>query len=184
MEKVAATTGWAGKATARAEKWNGDVGKRKQKSHQEGTPHLEDRPDYNVKSFAPSPPRSPNPPPKAGCNDGPHPARIYYYISQTGSCGPASFFTGKRGPASGPPRSRNPVLRHRTPLTAPGARRAVVAGSSSLGAGCCIARSGKLDKARSRLYRGQILQENMRWKALAEIYTMHSFAQLCNLNFL
>ena len=23
----------------------------------------------------------------------------------------------------------------------------------------------------------------MRWKALAEIYTMHSFAQLCNLNF-
>ena len=84
MEKVAATTGWAGKATARAEKWNGDVGKRKQKSHQEGTPHLEDRPDYNVKSFAPSPPRSPNPPPKAGCNDGPHPARIYYYISQTG----------------------------------------------------------------------------------------------------
>ena len=22
----------------------------------------------------------------------------------------------------------------------------------------------------------------MRWKALAEIYTMHSFAQLCNLN--
>ena len=29
----------------------------------------------------------------------------------------------------------------------------------------------------------QILQENMRWKALAELYTMHSFAQLCNLNF-
>ena len=38
--------------------------------------------------------------------------------------------------------------------------------------------SGKLDRARSRLYRGQILQENMRLKALAEIYTMHSFAQL------
>ena len=50
------------------------------------------------------------------------------------------------------------------------------------GDGCCIARSGKLDRARSRLYRGQILQENMRLKALAEIYTMHSFAQLCNLN--
>ena len=47
---------------------------------------------------------------------------------------------------------------------------------------CCIARSGKLDRARSRLYRGRILQENMRLKALAEIYTMHSFAQLCNLN--
>ena len=39
----------------------------------------------------------------------------------------------------------------------------------------CIARSGKLDRARSRLYLGQILQENMRLKALAEIYTMHSF---------
>ena len=46
------------------------------------------------------------------------------------------------------------------------------------------ARSGKLDRARSRLYRGQILQQNMRLKALAEIYTMHSFAQLCNLIFL
>ena len=43
---------------------------------------------------------------------------------------------------------------------------------------CCIARSGKLDRARSRLYRSRILQENMRWKALAEIYTMHSFAPL------
>ena len=40
-------------------------------------------------------------------------------------------------------------------------------------------RSGKLDRARSRLYRGQSLQENMRLKALAEIYTMRSFAQLC-----
>ena len=40
----------------------------------------------------------------------------------------------------------------------------------------------KLDRARSRLYRSQILQVNMRLKALAEIYTMHSFAQLCNLN--
>ena len=37
-------------------------------------------------------------------------------------------------------------------------------------------RAGKLNKARYRLYRSQILQENMRWKALAEIYTMHSFA--------
>ena len=45
------------------------------------------------------------------------------------------------------------------------------------------ARSGKLHRARSRLYRGQILQENMRLKALAEIYTMHSFAQLCKLKF-
>ena len=45
-------------------------------------------------------------------------------------------------------------------------------------AGGCIARSGKLDKASSRLYRSEILQVNMRSKALAEIYTMRSFAQL------
>ena len=43
---------------------------------------------------------------------------------------------------------------------------------------------GQLDRARSRLYRSQILQVNLRLKALAEIYTMHSFAQLCNLKFL
>ena len=35
-----------------------------------------------------------------------------------------------------------------------------------------------IGEARSRLYRSQILQGNMRLKALAEIYTMHSFAQL------
>ena len=46
------------------------------------------------------------------------------------------------------------------------------------------ARSGKLYRARSRLYRGQSLQVNMRLKALAEIYTMHSFAQLCTLKIL
>ena len=51
-------------------------------------------------------------------------------------------------------------------------------------AGHRTARSGKLSRARSRLYRSQILQVNMRLKALAEIYTMHSFAQLCNLIFL
>ena len=61
-EKVAATTGWASKSTTRAKKWNGDTGKRKPKSHQEGAPHLEDHPDYNVKSRSPSPPRAPNPP--------------------------------------------------------------------------------------------------------------------------
>ena len=33
-----------------------------------------------------------------------------------------------------------------------------------------------LRRARSRLYRSQFLQENMRLKALAEISTMHSFA--------
>ena len=40
--------------------------------------------------------------------------------------------------------------------------------------------AGNLDRARSRLYRSQVLQENMRLKALAEIYTMHSSAQLCS----
>ena len=44
--------------------------------------------------------------------------------------------------------------------------------------------SGKFYRARSRRYRSQILQVNMRLKALAEIYNMPSFAQLCNLNFL
>ena len=43
-----------------------------------------------------------------------------------------------------------------------------------------VVRSGKLDRARSRLYRSHILQENMRLKALAEIYKMQSFALLQN----
>ena len=34
----------------------------------------------------------------------------------------------------------------------------------------------KLNQARSRLYRNRILQVHTRWKALAEIYTMDSFA--------
>ena len=37
-------------------------------------------------------------------------------------------------------------------------------------------RTFELYRARSRLYRSQILQVNTRWKALAEIYTVHSFA--------
>ena len=41
----------------------------------------------------------------------------------------------------------------------------------------------KLRRARSRLYRNKFLQINMRWKALAEIYTMHSFAPFSDLNF-
>ena len=41
----------------------------------------------------------------------------------------------------------------------------------------------KLRGARSRLYRRRFLQVNTRWKALAEIYTMHSFAPCSNLNF-
>ena len=38
------------------------------------------------------------------------------------------------------------------------------------------ARTFELFRARSRLYRSQMLQINTRWKALAEIYTIHSFA--------
>ena len=40
---------------------------------------------------------------------------------------------------------------------------------------------GKPWRARSRLYRSHILHVNTRWKALAEIYTMHSFAPFSNL---
>ena len=39
----------------------------------------------------------------------------------------------------------------------------------------------KLRGARSRLYRRRCLQVNTRWNALAEIYTMHSFAPFFNL---
>ena len=49
--------------------------------------------------------------------------------------------------------------------------------------GICTRRAGKLYKPRSPLYRSQILQQYMRWKALAEIYTMHSFAPFSMLNF-
>ena len=41
----------------------------------------------------------------------------------------------------------------------------------------------KIKSARSRLYRSRFFQVNTRWKALAEIYTMHSFAPFSNLNF-
>ena len=46
------------------------------------------------------------------------------------------------------------------------------------------ARTYELFRARSLLYRSQILQVNTRWKALAEIYTMHSFAPFSNLKLL
>ena len=55
------------------------------------------------------------------------------------------------------------------------------------GAGrCCRTFSAdpiELYRACSQLYRSRILQENMRLKALAEIYTMHSFALLQNHSF-
>ena len=47
--------------------------------------------------------------------------------------------------------------------------------SSSASRRIFAARSGKHHRARSRRDRRQILQVNMRWKALAEIYKMLSF---------
>ena len=47
-----------------------------------------------------------------------------------------------------------------------------------------LALGEEVQTARYRLYRSQILQQNMRWKALAEIYTMHSFAPVYKLNIL
>ena len=40
----------------------------------------------------------------------------------------------------------------------------------------------KLYRARSLLYRRQILQENIRWKALDEIYKMYMFLHRSDLN--
>ena len=46
------------------------------------------------------------------------------------------------------------------------------------------ARTYELIRARSRRYRSQIWQVNTRWKALAEIYTKHSFSPFSMLNFM
>ena len=47
--------------------------------------------------------------------------------------------------------------------------------------GICTRRAGKLCKAHSRMYRSQFLQPNIRWKAQAEIDTVHSVLQFSNL---
>ena len=63
----------------------------------------------------------------------------------------------------------------------PSAAPAVPAGAPGSTSACTLRRSGSdqhLRRARSRLYRSEILQENMRLKALAEIYTIHPFARL------
>ena len=46
-----------------------------------------------------------------------------------------------------------------------------------------IARATEFSRVCSRLYRSPISQVNTRWRALAEIYTMHPFKIFCNLNF-
>ena len=71
-----------------------------------------------------------------------------------------------------------------TPTTSPSRPESMVAAAAQNSRASHLSRSGKLYRARSRLYRSRILQENMRWKALAEIYTMHSFAQLLQSHFL
>ena len=93
------------------------------------------------------------------------------------SCGPVATSSSPRCSAS-----RSSPRRRRCALgCAAGCRAARRISIADYG---CTARSGKRYRARFRLYRSQILQLNMRLKALAEIYTVHSFAQLCNLNFL
>ena len=66
-----------------------------------------------------------------------------------------------------PPRTRTGPTRKSASTTRSGSARTAR-----------LLRSSKLDRARSRLYRSQFLQLNTCWKALAEIYTMHSFALL------
>ena len=50
--------------------------------------------------------------------------------------------------------------------------------------GICTRRAGKLYRARYRRHRSRSLQLNTHLKALAEIYTIHSFAPHSNLKFL
>ena len=87
---------------------------------------------------------------------------------------------GSVDPANPPTQARSWLHRGRAFCRRRRCRRA-----ARTGCGAATVRGiGKFYRARSRLYRSHILQENMRLKALAEIYKLHSFAQLCNLNFL
>ena len=72
------------------------------------------------------------------------------------------------------------IFRHNTKVSVPiwPGGQVLSETQQSMTWGICTRRAGKLERARSRLYRSQILQVNMRLKALAEIYTMHSFAPL------
>ena len=70
----------------------------------------------------------------------------------------------------------------RFPKIAPRVRKLFLNMSFTLGEEPPLTLGEELQTARYRLYRSQILQQNMRWKALAEIYTMHSFAPVSNLN--
>ena len=64
---------------------------------------------------------------------------------------------------------------------APRVRKLFLNMSFTLGEEPPLTLGEELQTARYRLYRSQILQQNMRRKALAKIYTMHSFAPVSNL---
>ena len=91
-------------------------------------------------------------------------------LRRTRGGGAGSSAAVKRAATSSPPRT---YRSRRSPRTCRSPRTWRI----------CTRRAGKLNKARSRLYRSHILQLSMRWKALAEIYTMHSFAQSQSSNF-
>ena len=96
------------------------------------------------------------------------------------SCEAETAADGARGPRA--------VLQHPLLVGGPGDARggallvvsllAIRGQTPLLASGMKLTAPGKLSRARSRLYRSQIFQVNMRLKALAEIYTMHSFALL------
>ena len=64
----------------------------------------------------------------------------------------------------------------RFPKIAPRVRKLFWNMSFTLGEEPPLTLGEELQTARYQLYRSQILQVNIRWKALAEIYTMHMFA--------
>ena len=65
-------------------------------------------------------------------------------------------------------------------LDAVAAAAQAAAGGADEAAEEAVTGCGRLQRARSRLYRNEILQVNMRLKALAEVYTVHSFAPFWN----
>ena len=77
---------------------------------------------------------------------------------------------------------RPPCARRTPPRSPPGRRRAARRSAPGRpgGGGLPGSRSaGKVDRARSQLYRCKILQVSTHWKALGEIYEMHFFAPFC-----
>ena len=90
-------------------------------------------------------------------------------------------FANLVGTAAAPARPRtSSTPRTRSPRTSSCTGSPPTASPGSGGA-CCMEARGRANARQGSfeaLYRGQILQANMRLKALAKIYTMHCFAQL------